>query len=53
MPKLGAENVGTTFVKIDKEDLTKEKMNSKCKYCGEKIEADIAFCPFCGSNLSE
>ena len=53
LPKLRAENAGATFVKINKENLTKEKMSSKCKYCGEKIEEDIAFCPFCGSNLSE
>ena len=53
LPKLRAENAGTTFVETDKEDLTVEKMSSKCKYCGEKIEDDIAFCPFCGSNLSE
>jgi len=53
LPKFRVENVGTTSVKTDKEDLTKEKMSSKCKYCGEKIEEDIAFCPFCGSNLSE
>jgi len=53
LPKLRTDNAGTTVVKIDKEDLTKEKMSSKCKYCGEKIEEDIAFCPFCGSNLSE
>ena len=52
MPKLRTEDVGTTFVKIDKEYLTKEKISSKCKYCGEKIEENITFCPFCGSNLS-
>jgi uncharacterized membrane protein len=53
MPKLHTEDVATTFVKIDEENLTQEKISSKCKYCGEKIEEDIAFCPFCGSNLSE
>ena len=53
MPKLRTEDAGTTFVKIDKKNLTQEKISSKCKYCGEKIEEDIAFCPFCGSNLSE
>ncbi len=53
MPKLRTENARTTFVKIDKDDLTKEKMSSKCKYCGEEIEEDIKYCPFCGSNLSE
>ena len=53
LQKLPTENAGTTFVKIDKEDLTKEKVSAKCKYCGEKIEDDIAFCPFCGSDLSE
>ncbi len=53
LPKLRTEDAGTTIVKKDKENLTKEKMSSKCKYCGEKIEDDIAFCPFCGSNLSE
>ena len=53
LPKLRVESVGTTSVKTDKEDLTKEKMSSKCKYCGEEIEEDIAFCSFCGSNLSE
>ncbi|MHA1350956.1 MAG: zinc ribbon domain-containing protein, partial [Promethearchaeota archaeon] len=53
MPKLHTEDVATTFVKIDEENLTQEKISNKCKYCGEKIEEDIAFCPFCGSNLSE
>ena len=53
MPKLGTEDNGTTFVKQDKEDLIKERMSNKCKYCGEKIEEDIAFCSFCGSNLTE
>ena len=53
LPKLRTDNDGTTVVKIDKGDLTKEKMSSKCKYCGEKIEDDIVFCPVCGSNLSE
>jgi len=53
LPKLRTEDAKTTFVKIDKEDLTKEKMSSKCKFCGEKIEENIAYCPFCGSNLSE
>ena len=53
MPKLRTEDAGTSFVKIDKEDLTKKKISSKCKYCGEEIEEDIKYCPFCGSNLSE
>ena len=53
MPKLQAENRVTTFVKKEKEDLTKEKISSKCKYCGEDIEEDIKYCPFCGSNLLE
>ena len=53
MPKLRTEDARTTFVKRDKENLTQKKISSKCKYCGEKIEEDIAFCPFCGSNLSE
>ena len=53
LPKLRTEDAGTTLVKIDKENLTKEKMVSKCKYCGEKINEDITFCPLCGSNLSE
>jgi len=53
MPKLHTEDARTTFVKKDKEDLTKGKISSKCKYCSEKIEKNIAFCPFCGSNLSE
>jgi len=53
IPKLRTEGVRSTFVKIDKENLRQEKISSKCKYCGEKIEEDIAFCPFCGSNLSE
>jgi len=53
-PKLLTKDTGTTSVKIDKEeDLTKEKISSKCMYCGEKIEEGIAFCSFCGSNLSE
>jgi hypothetical protein len=53
VPKLGTEDVDTTFVPMDKSNLIKENMSSKCKYCGEKIEENIAFCPFCGSNLSE
>jgi uncharacterized membrane protein len=53
LPELRTEDVGTTFIKIDKENLTKEKISSKCKYCGEKIEENIAYCPFCGSNLSK
>jgi len=53
MPKLRSEDARTTFVKRNQEGLTKENMSSKCKYCGEKIEEDIAYCPFCGSNLSE
>ena len=53
MPKLRTEDARTTFVKRDKEDLTKEKISSKCKYCGEEIEEDIVYCPFCGSNLSK
>ncbi len=54
LPKLHTKDTGTTSVKIDREeDLTKEKISSKCKYCGEKIEDNIAYCPFCGSNLSE
>jgi uncharacterized membrane protein len=53
MPKFRTEYAGTTSVKIDKENLSKEKISSKCKYCGEKIEKNIAFCSFCGSNLSE
>ena len=53
LPKLRTENARTSFVKIDKEDLTKEKISSKCKYCSEKIEDNIAYCPFCGSNLAE
>ena len=53
LPSLRTENTGSTIIKIDKEDLTVEKMSSKCKYCGEKIEEDIPFCPFCGSNLSK
>ena len=53
LPKLRAEDAGTIFVKTDEENLTKEKTSSKCKYCGEKIEENIAFCPFCGSNLSK
>ncbi len=53
MSKLPTEDARPTFVKRDKKDLTKEKISNKCKYCGEKIEEDIAFCPFCGSNLSE
>jgi len=53
MPKLRTDDARATFVKRDKENLTKEKISNKCKYCGEKIEENIAFCPFCGSNLSE
>ena len=53
LPKLRSEDARTTFVKRNQEGLTKENMSSKCKYCGEKIEEDIAYCPFCGSNLSE
>ena len=53
MPKIHTKDAKTTFVKIDKDSLTKERISSKCKYCGEKIEENIAFCPFCGSNLSE
>jgi len=53
MLKLRTEDAGTSFAKMDKENLTQEKISSKCKYCGEKIEKNTAFCPFCGSNLSE
>ena len=53
LPKLRTENAETTFAQIDKEVLSKEKMSSSCKYCGENIEEDIAYCPSCGSNLSE
>ena len=53
LPKLRTEDVESTIIKIDKEDLSIEKTSSRCKYCGEKIEENIAFCPFCGSNLSE
>ena len=53
LPKLHTVDAKTTFVKTDKENLTKEKVSAKCKYCGEKIEEDIAFCSFCGSDLSE
>ena len=52
LPKLRTEDAGTTIVKRDKENLTKEKMSSNCKYCGEKIEDTATFCPLCGSNLS-
>jgi len=53
IPKLHAKDARTTFVKKNDVDLTKEKISNKCKYCGEKIEEGIAFCPFCGSNLAE
>ncbi len=53
VPKLGSDNTRTTNVKIEQGVLTTEKLSAKCKYCGEKIEEDIKFCPFCGSNLSE
>ncbi len=53
IPKLRTEDAGTTIVKIDKENLTKEKMSSNCKYCGGKIEDTATFCPLCGSNLTE
>ena len=53
LPKLRTEDAKTTFIQVDKEELTKEKTSSRCKYCGEQIEENIAFCPFCGSNLSE
>ncbi len=52
-PKLHTKDARNTFVKKNEESLTKEKISNKCKYCGEKIEEGIAFCPFCGSNLSE
>ena len=52
-PKLRVESTGTTIVKLNEGEMTKEKMGSKCKFCGEKIEEDIAYCPFCGSDLSE
>ena len=36
---------------IVKEKLATEKKINICKYCGEKIEDNATFCPFCGSNL--
>jgi len=53
LPKLRTEDAGVKLAKEDKENVTIEKKSSRCKYCGEKIEENIAFCPFCGSNLSE
>jgi len=53
LPKLHTEDAKTTFVQVDKEELTKEKTSSRCKYCGEKIEDNAVFCAFCGSNLSD
>ncbi len=53
LPKLHTEDAKTTFVQVDKEELTKEKTSSRCKYCGEKIEDNAVFCVFCGSNLSD
>ena len=34
-----------------KDTLVKEKKINTCKYCGEGIEENATFCPFCGSNL--
>ena len=34
------------------EELIKDKKINTCKYCGEKIEDNATFCPFCGSNLT-
>ena len=34
-----------------KDKLATEKKINTCKYCGEKIEDNATFCPFCGSNL--
>ena len=53
LPKLRTEDSGVKLAKVDKVNVTIEKTSGRCKYCGEKIEENIAFCPFCGSNLSE
>ena len=53
LPKLRTEDAETTFVQNDRDYLSKEKMGSICKYCGEKIEDNAVFCAFCGSNLSK
>ena len=36
-----------------KDKLLEEEIVSICKYCGEKIDENTSFCPFCGSNLAD
>jgi len=46
-----SENKYRASNEIVKDKLVTEKEVNICKYCGERIEDNAPFCPFCGSNL--
>ena len=48
---LPSENKYRASNEIVKDKLVTEKEVNICKYCGERIEDNAPFCPFCGSNL--
>jgi len=45
------EGASNTSKKNVIEELKTEIVISTCKYCGQNIEENTTYCPFCGSNL--
>ena len=46
------ENNTKSFRKVEKEEIKIEETRSICKYCGENIDCNTTFCPYCCSNLT-
>ena len=46
------ENISNKSKNISMDKLSTKEILSDCKYCGEKVEENATFCPYCGSNLS-
>lgn len=52
VPAIPVDKISNTSKETAKEEFKIEKSIRTCKYCGEKIDENATFCPFCGSNLT-
>lgn len=50
-PKVTIENSINDLREKEKEQKIEVKSVYACKFCGENIEENITYCPYCGSNL--
>lgn len=51
-PKVTIENPINDLREKEKEQKIEEKSIYVCKFCGENIEENITYCPYCGSDLT-